>query len=76
MNQSNRVETQNLYQAAYCLAQGLKLSGKLREGKKMSVIFEGPKAQETALKFYNGGRIEAKVLTDAYRTLKDYVFER
>ncbi len=68
--------TQNLYEAAFCLCKGLKLTGKVREGRKVSVIFEGFSAREIALGFYNGGRIEAKKLTDAYRTLKDYVFER
>ncbi len=68
--------TQNLYEAAYCLCQGFKLAGKHQQGRKMVVCFEGHGVREAALQFYNGATVEAKALTDAYRTLKDYVFER
>ena len=69
--------TQNLYQGAYCLCRGFKLAGKQREGAKVLVAFEGKNVKEEALKFYNGGaKVEAKAYSDAYRTLKDYVFER
>lgn len=77
MTESNVFVTQNLYQGAYCLCRGFKLAGKKREGQKVFVAFEGKNVQEEALKFYNGGaKVEAKDLTDAYRTLKDYIFER
>lgn len=69
-------KTQNLYEAAFCLCKGLKLGGKERAGNKVMVIFEGENSQEEALKFYNGGKVEAKAYSDAYRTLKDYVFQR
>ncbi len=68
-------KTANLYEGSYCLCVGLKLVGKERNGKKVQVHFEGPNANEKALEFYNGAKVEAKKLTDAYRTLKDYVFE-
>lgn len=76
MGRPERYQTQNLYEAAFCLCQGLKLAGKVQDGKKVVVIFEGSNAQDVALAFYNGGRVEAKSLMDAYRTLKDYVFAR
>jgi len=76
MDNPNRYSTQNLYESAYLLSRGFKLAGKSREGMKVSVIFMGVGVREEALKFYNGGKVEAKALTDAYRTLKDYVFER
>ncbi len=68
--------TQNLYEAAYCLCKGFRLAGKRQQGKKVVVCFEGAGVREAALQFYNGATVEAKALTDAYRTLKDYVFER
>ena len=68
--------TQNLYEAAFCLCQGLRLAGKKADGRKVQILFEGENAKEQALKFYNGATVEAKALMDAYRTLKDFVFER
>ena len=76
MGDPNLYATQNLYEAAYCLCKGLKLAGKKRQGHKVIVLFEGPDAQTESLKFYNGAKVEAKAYSDAYRTLKDYVFER
>ncbi len=76
MDNPDRHITQNLYEAAYCLCRGFNLAGKSRAGAKTSVIFVGKGVREEALKFYNGGKVEAKALTDAYRTLKDFVFER
>ncbi len=76
MNKSESYSTQNLYEAAFCFCKGFKLAGKRREGSKVTVLFEGKNVREEAIKFYNGGKIEAKALTDAYRTLKDYIFER
>ena len=76
MVDSNVYQTQNLYEGAYLLSRGFKLAGKDRQGNKMLVLFEGKSVREEALKFYNGAKVEAKALTDAYRTLKDYVFER
>ncbi len=76
MSVNNLYSTQNLYEAAFCLCRGLKLAGKERQGNKVIVQFQGTAAKEEALKFYNGGKVEAKSYADAYRTLKDYVFER
>jgi len=76
MTNPNVFETQNLYQGAYCLCRGFTLVGKKREGAKILVTFKGKNAQTEAMRFYNGAKVEAKALTDAYRTLKDYVFER
>ncbi len=72
----NLYSSQNLYEGAYLLCRGFKLAGKKQNGQKVLVLFEGDHVQQEALKFYNGGKVEAKALTDAYRTLKDYVFER
>ncbi len=74
--ESDRFITQNLYQGAFCLCRGLKLVGKRFDGKKASVVFEGKAAQTTAMAFYNGAEVQAKAYSDAYRSLKDYIFER
>ena len=76
MTINNVYATQNLYEAAFCLCRGLKLAGKERQGNKVIIRFQGAGAEEEALKFYNGAKVEAKKYSDAYRTLKDYVFER
>lgn len=68
--------TQNLYEGAYCLCQGMKLAGKETTGNKVVIFFGGKDARINALKFYNGGKVEAKAYADAYRTIKDYVFQR
>ena len=68
--------TQNLYQAAFCLCQGYRILGTEQDGNKISVIFEGENIRKNALKFYNGGRVEAKAYSNAYRSLKDMVFQR
>ena len=76
MADADQYSSQNLYEGAYLLCRGFKLSGKRQQGQKVVVLFEGNDVRTEALKFYNGGKVEAKALTDAYRTLKDYVFER
>ncbi len=67
--------TNNLYEASYCLCVGLKMIGKQGIGGKITVLFEGKNAQQKAMKYYNGGKVSAKAYSDAYRTLKDYVFQ-
>lgn len=76
MTDVEHYSTQNLYEAAFCLCKGLKLAGKQRQGQKVVAMFEGKNVREEALKFYNGAKVEAKAYSDAYRTLKDYIFER
>ncbi len=71
----DRYGTQNLYEAAYLLAQGMRLVGKERKGNKMVVYLEGQDAQAKAMEFYGKTRIDAKTLFDCYRTLKDFVFQ-
>ena len=68
--------TQNLYEGSFLLCKGFKLSGKKKDGKKVLLFFQGEDIQEEAMKFYNGGKVEAKAYSDAYRSLKDFVFER
>lgn len=73
----NHFKTQSLYEASYLLAKGFSLAGKEKTGDKVTILFDASsKLVEESLRFYNGGKIEAKAMFDAYRTLKDYVFER
>ncbi len=79
---SNTLEghkTQSLYEGAFLLAKGFRLAGKEapESGRKVLLVFEPhPDLDEAVMSFYNGGRIEGKLLFDAYRTLKDLVFQR
>lgn len=69
-------ETQSLYEAAYLMSRGFSLAGKRKDSSKVTILFDGENVHEAALKFYNGGKVEAKKFTDCYRSLKDYIFER
>ena len=76
MSRSNYHTTQNLYEASYLLAKGFKLTGKDAQESKTTLFFEGEGVEQEALRYYNGGSVKAKAYSDAYRTLKDYIFER
>ncbi len=76
MDDPNKLKTQSLYESAFLLCQGFKLSGKEKAGNKVTLFFEGQNVHAEAMKFYNGAKVAAKAYSDAYRTLKDYVFER
>jgi len=68
--------TQNLYQASFCLCKGYKIKGFKKDGNKVVVIFEGEDISAKALEFYNGAKVDAKKYSDAYRSLKDMIFQR
>jgi len=76
MDNPDLTYTQNLYEGSFLLCRGFKLTGKKRDGSKVTLHFSGKNVREEALKFYNGFKVEAKAYSDAYRTLKDYIFER
>lgn len=76
MPEVNLYGTQSLYEAAYLLSLGFRLNGKSTERSKVVIFFEGHDVHNKALEFYNGGKVVAKSFADAYRTIKDYVFER
>lgn len=70
-------ETQSIYQAAFCLCVGLKLSGMDRtKGSKVTFVFEGVDVQKKALGFYGGVKVVAQEYSDKFRTLKDAIFQR
>lgn len=76
MNSENTYATQNLYEASYLMARKFKLVGKVANGTKMMVGFEGEGVKQAALDFYADKKIGAKSFSDSYRTLKDYIFQR
>jgi len=70
-------QTQSLWESAYLIAKGFNLAGKDTSGQKVTVLFKRElNIEEEVVKFYNGARVEAKKFSDAYRTIKDYVFTR
>ncbi len=76
LEQEQEYYTQNLYEASFLLCSGFKLSGKQKDGSKVRIGFSGEGVRQAALGYYNGGQVEAKAYSDAYRTLKDFIFER
>ena len=70
--------TQNLYQGSFLLAKGFKLAGKEKSlAGKITLLFEeNDSLRLEAMKFFNGGKVEAKAYSDSYRTLKDFIFEK
>jgi hypothetical protein len=75
MRTEETYRTSNLYEAAYLLCRGHDLGGKEKVGKRTAVLFplkDG--VQQAALDYYAGATIEARMLADKYRALKDYVF--
>lgn len=73
----NTLRTQSLYEASFLLTKGYCLKGKEKIGDKYFITLGGNEGiKEEALRFYNGAKVEAKLLFDNYRSLKDYIFER
>ena len=70
--------TQSLYECAYLLSKDFKLASKNSSGQKTKLLFEDtPELQQAVMDFYNeSGKVSAKRLFDAYRSLKDMVFQR
>lgn len=66
--------TQNLFEAAYCYYQGLSMVGKKSSGYgKTLVYFKGENAKQIAMEYYKS---EFKNMSDAYRTVKDFAFQK
>lgn len=67
--------TSNIYEAAFLLAKGFALCNKINNEGKSIIIFEGEEAKKAGLEFYNNAEIGAKSFADAFRTIKDFIFE-
>lgn len=67
--------TRNLAEASYLQAKGQKIIGKEKQGDKVKIIFSDSKElQNLIMEYYNGGTVEAKLLFDNFRSIKDYIF--
>ena len=68
---------QNLYEASFLLARGFPLAGKEQSGGKITVLFmDSEEIRKEALGYYNGSKVSAKEYSDAYRSLKDFIFQK
>jgi len=67
-------ETQNLYQGSWCLYAGLRLVGTKRDGRKVTLIFQGKDAEKRAYEFFNGAKVDVQTVFSHYRSLKDTIF--
>ncbi|MDD3375158.1 MAG: DUF5659 domain-containing protein [Candidatus Omnitrophica bacterium] len=75
MNKTNYC-TANIYEAAYLLTVGFQLAGKQRNGAKIVLEFKASqKLIDESLKFYNGGRVDARAFSEAFKNIKNFIFE-
>ena len=66
----------NLYESSYLIAKSFKVLGFTRQGRKVAVRFpKTPELEKASLDYFNGGLVSAIKFTDAYRRLKDAVFQ-
>ena len=67
--------TRNLAEASYLQAKGIKIIGKRKEGDKALILFPDEKeTRSLVMDYYNGGSVEAKLLFDNFRTIKDFIY--
>jgi hypothetical protein len=76
MANSKHRATTNIYEGAYLLAKGFKINGKDDSNSKVTMFFEGTGVEHASDRFYKGALVNAKAYAEAFRTLKDYIFER
>jgi hypothetical protein len=68
--------TANLYEASFLIARGFQINGVDRDnGRKAIFRLEGVQIEDAVRDYYNGGKVSGKAMTDAYRMLKDRIFE-
>ncbi|MFH1800235.1 MAG: DUF5659 domain-containing protein [Candidatus Omnitrophota bacterium] len=76
MTKTKNVFTSNLYEASFLIARGFKINDIEKDiGRKAIIYLEGEGIEEAIRDYYNGGLVSGKAMTDAYRMLKDRVFE-
>ena len=69
--------TADLYQAAFLLANGFNLVDKREAAGKKVVIMGGKGVTSASMNFYNGrDMVSAKKFSDAYRSIKSFVFQK
>ena len=68
--------TPNLYEASFLIARGFKINDVEKDaGRKAILYLEGEGIEDAIRDYYNGGLVSGKAMTDAYRMIKDRVFE-
>jgi hypothetical protein len=68
--------TPNLYEASFLIARGFKINDIEKDTKRKAIIYlDGEGIEDAVRDYYNGGLVSGKALTDAYRMLKDRVFD-
>ncbi len=73
MGKQDELETQNLYEAAYCLLKGMELRGKKRgESGKIMVVMAGKDIQKVAAEYFNGKSVDAKKFSECLKSVKEY----
>lgn len=76
MIKTKNISTSNLYEASFLIARGFKLNDVEKDsGRKAILYLEGEGIEDAIRDYYNGGLVSGKAMTDAYRMLKDRVFE-
>lgn len=74
MTKQTTHKTSNLYEAAFLMSQGFKLTGKERSGTKTILCFTGDSIDLAVLSFYDDGQVKARLYSEAYKKLKDFIF--
>ena len=67
-------KTSNLYEAAFLLSKGFKLTGKEKSGAKTILCLTGSNIEAAVVSFYDDGQVKARVYSEAYKKLKDFIF--
>ena len=76
MIKTKNITTSNLYEASFLIARGFKINDIDKDaGRKAILYLEGEGIDDAVRDYYNGGLVSGKAMTDAYRMLKDRVFE-
>lgn len=70
-------KTVSLYEASYLICEGFHIAGREVDKGKVTILFEyAPGLDQKVMSFHNGnGKASAKELFNAYRSLKDFVFD-
>ena len=68
--------SENLYESSYLIAKNFKVLGFMKQGRKIAIRFlKTPELEKASIGYFNGGSVSAIKFTDAYRRLKDAVFQ-
>lgn len=75
---TNEYLVKDLYEASFLYAKGIKLIELRDAGKYMWFVFEDKsECERLAREYWSGAAtVNAKAITDAQRTLKDYLFAK